>query len=286
MSKIGNTDLVRLRKFEEINCISANIFAKTEFNNPFGSIKDRVALKMIESAEINGEISIDSRIIEATSGNMGISLAAICNVKGYPCTIIMPENMSEKRRDLILNYGAELILTPKDSGMKGSINKVNELVNKYSNTFYTKQFENTLAIDTHMIHTATEIYYQSDGKVDIILAGIGTGATITGIAKFFKNIDSTIKIIGILPSNYPHKIQGIGAGIKLPLLNINLLDQIIEVSDSEALYEQNKIYEYDGLSVGISSGAVLAGLKKLLVSNNYSNKNIALIFPDGADRYQ
>ena len=244
-----------------------------------------MALRIIEEAEKNGNINNKSHIIEATSGNMGIALAAICNIKGYRCTIIMPENMSQKRKEIIESYGANLILTPKENGMNGTINLVQKIIDKDSEYYYTNQFNNTAGIDSHMLFTAPEIYNQLNGNVDIIIAGIGTAATIMGIAQYFKQHNSSIKIIGILPSNYPHKIQGIGAGFEAPMMNRHLIDDIIYIEDSEALEEQIKIYKNDEIAVGISSGAVIAGLKKYILFNDCSNKNIVLIFPDGLDRY-
>lgn len=278
--------MVRLKEFEKTNGISANIYAKTEFANPFGSIKDRVALRIIEKAEATKHISENCHIVEATSGNMGIALAGISQIKCYNCSIVMPENMSDKRKYLIKKYGAELILTPDKFGMQGAINKTKEIIPNSKNIYYTDQFNNYASIEAHKYSTAPEIYKQLNGKVDIIIAGIGTGATISGIGEYYKTINPTTKIIGILPSNYPHKIQGIGAGFAPPLLNHRIIDKIITVEDNESFYEKTKIYETEGLGVGISSGAVIAGLKKFILSNNCFNKNIVLIFADGSDRYE
>ena len=278
--------MVRLKEFEKTNGISANIYAKTEFANPFGSIKDRVALRIIEKAEATKHISENCHIVEATSGNMGIALAGISQIKCYNCSIVMPENMSDKRKYLIKKYGAELILTPDKFGMQGAINKTKEIIQNSKNIYYTDQFNNYASIEAHKYSTAPEIYKQLNGKVDIIIAGIGTGATISGIGEYYKTINPTTKIIGILPSNYPHKIQGIGAGFAPPLLNHRIIDKIITVEDNESFYEKTKIYETEGLGVGISSGAVIAGLKKFILSNNCFNKNIVLIFADGSDRYE
>lgn len=275
-----------MKEFENRENIGANVYAKIEYGNPFGSIKDRVALQIIEEAERNGYINCDSHIIEATSGNMGIALAAICEIKGYPCTIIMPENMSQKRKEIIKNYGANLILAPKENGMNGSINLVQDIISENREYYYTNQFNNIAAINSHILFTAPEIYNQLNGDIDIIIAGIGTAATIMGLALYFKQHNSSIKIIGILPSNYPHKIQGIGAGFEPPMLNRDLIDDVICVDDFEAFEEQMKIYKNDKIAVGISSGAVISGLKKYVMCNDCSKKNIVLIFPDGLDRYQ
>ncbi len=277
--------MIRLNKFEKINGIHANIYAKLEKYNPFGSIKDRAAIKIINSAEMHHQISKNSCIIEATSGNMGIALAGICQIKNYACKIVMPENMSDMRKKLIRSLGAELILTPSEFSMSGAIHEVKKIITKSSNVYYTNQFNNFSSVEAHIETTATEIYQELHGKIDVIISGIGTGATITGISKFLKNRNNSTEIIGVLPSNNPHKIQGIGAGFAPPLLNYSLIDKIIKVYDEEAFYEKNKIYETEGLGVGISSGAVIAALKKLLKTNNYIDKNIVMIFADGDDRY-
>lgn len=216
---------------------------------------------------------------------MGIALAGICQIKNYRCTIVMPDNMSEKRKQLISKHGAKLILTPGKLGMNGAIEKVHEILRQSTNVYYTNQFLNYASVEAHILTTAPEINTQLNGRVDVIIAGIGTGATTIGLSTFFKKINPTIKIIGILPNNYPHKIQGIGAGFKPPLISDNLIDEIINVSDEEAFDEMEKIYTSEGISVGISSGAVIAGLKKLIKSNEYNSKNVVLIFADGNDRY-
>ena len=277
--------MIRLNKFEKINRIPAKIFAKLEKYNPFGSIKDRAAIKIINNAEMHHQISKNSCIIEATSGNMGIALAGICQIKNYACKIVMPENMSDMRKNLIRNFGAELILTPTTLGMTGAILEVNKIIKSSRSVYYTNQFNNYSSVEAHIQATAPEIYQQLHGKVDVLISGIGTGATITGISKFLKNRNNRTEIIGVLPSNNPHKIQGIGAGFKPPLLDISLIDKIIQVNDEEAFYEKNKIDEIEGLGIGISSGAVIAALKKLIESKNYTGKNIVMIFADGDDRY-
>ena len=277
--------MIRLNKFEKIIGIHANIYAKLEKYNPFGSIKDRAAIQIINNAEMHHQISKNSCIIEATSGNMGIALAGICQTKNYSCKIVMPENMSDMRKKIIRSLGAELILTPSEDGMSGAIHEVNKIIKQSSNIYYVNQFNNYTSVEAHIQTTAPEIYQQLHGKVDVLISGIGTGATITGISKFLKNRNNRTEIIGVLPSNNPHKIQGIGAGFKPPLLNYSLIDNIIKVYDEEALYEKNKIDEIEGLGIGISSGAVIAALKKLLKTNSYIGKNIVMIFADGDDRY-
>ena len=282
---IGNTQLVRLKEFEQINDIKANIYAKIECTNMFGSIKDRVALKTIEKAEQNHMLNYNSCIIEATSGNMGIALAGICQIKHYSCKIIMPDNMSEVRKNLIKQYGAELILTPANLGMQGSIKLAKELQLKSTNIYYVDQFNNLNCVQTHKIYTAPEINKQLNGCVDVIISGIGTGATIIGLAKYFKIINSHIEFIGVLPSSFPHGIQGIGAGFDPPFIKPGTIDRIIYVETHEATEEKENIYQNEGLCVGLSSGAVISGLKKLLKIKQYKNKNIVLIFADGSDRY-
>ena len=277
--------MIRLNEFEKINGINANIYAKLEKYNPFGSIKDRAAIQIINNAEMHHQISKNPCIIEATSGNMGIALAGICQIKNYACKIVMPENMSDMRKKLIRSLGAELILTPSEFSMSGAIHEVKKIITKSSNVYYTNQFNNFSSVEAHIETTATEIYQELHGKIDVIISGIGTGATITGISKFLKNRNNRTEIIGVLPSNNPHKIQGIGAGFKPPLLDISLIDKIIQVNDEEAFYEKNKIDEIEGLGIGISSGAVIAALKKLIEYKNYNGKNIVMIFADGDDRY-
>ena len=284
--KIGNTSLVRLKEFEKNNNIKAKIYAKLEYENPFGSIKDRAALQIINNAEKNNHLSIYTTIIEATSGNMGIALSGIGKAKGYKVNIVMPENMSDARKKLIQDFGAELILTPSKLGMKGAIDTVHELLTNRNDIYYTNQFNNYASIEAHKYGTAPEIFYKLDAKVDVIIAGIGTGATIMGIAEYFRNTKSSTEIIGVLPSSHPHQIQGIGAGIDLPLINCDYINRIIKVADEEAFEEKAKILKSENLFIGISSGAVIAGCKKLLKSPQYNNKTIVLIFADSGERYK
>lgn len=243
-------------------------------------------MEIISEAEKTGQLKTNSIIAEATSGNMGIALAGICKIKGYSCIIAMPENMSEQRKSLIESYGAKLLLTPEKKGMEGSISKIKELINMNPNIYYCDQFNNYTSISTHENFTAPEINKQLNGKIDVIISGIGTAATLMGISKFFKSINQSIEIVGILPLNYPHKIQGIGAGFFPPLLIDCFVDKIIKVTDSEAINEKESILLTNGLDVGISSGAVIAGTKKLLNDESYNGKNIVLIFADGGDRYK
>lgn len=240
---------------------------------------------MLTEAARNGHLRAGSCILEATSGNMGIALAGIAKELGYQCKIVMPENVSSQRKKLIRNFHAELILTDGSLGMKGAINKAKEILKDSKNTFYCDQFNNICSVDAHILTTAPEITHKLREKTDVIIAGIGTGATVRGLYEYFKEINFAIEIIGILPDKHPHKIEGIGAGFVPPFLTDISLDQIITVSDSEALKEQSSIFLSESLFVGKSSGAVIAGLKKLLKNNKYCRKNIVMIFPDGGDRY-
>ena len=283
--KIGHTSLIRLKKFEKINNLKAKIYAKLEYENPFGSIKDRAALQIIHNAEKDNYLRENSTVIEATSGNMGIALAGICKIKGYKTKIVMPENMSNTRKQLIKDFGAELVLTPAKLGMNGAMEIVHKLISNFEDIYYTHQFNNHAGIEAHKYNTAPEISQQLEHKVDAIIAGIGTGATIMGIAEHFKVTNQSTEIIGVSPSTYPHQIQGIGAGINLPLLNLDYINSIIKVTDEEAFVEQENILKAENLFIGISSGAVLAGCRKLLKSPRYNNKNIVLIFADSGERY-
>ena len=285
LETIGNTPTVQL-KSAEYNC---NLYAKLEFFNPFGSVKDRAALQIINDAEKSQKLKKGMRIIEATSGNMGISLCGIGAIKGYKTTIIMPENMSQMRRELIKSYGGELILTDANEGMRGAV----EMVKKFDeNAFKTHQFENMSSVRAHILTTAPEIDKQMKGKVDAIICAIGTGGTITGIANYF--YQRNVKIIGVEPKESPflskgyssaHGIQGIGAGFCPKILNINVIDEIICVSYDEAISSSKQILNTDGLFVGISSGAVYAAANKIANREEFADKNIVLIFADGGDRY-
>ncbi len=282
LEAIGNTPLVK---------IQANIFAKLEFLNPFGSIKDRAAHQIIIDAEKGGVLQKNMTIIEATSGNMGISLSAIGGIKGYNTTIVMPENMSLRRRELIKAYGGELILTNAEKGMRGAIEEA-ERFSKNENVFMPRQFENASGVLAHFLTTAPEIYRQMQGRVDAIVCGIGTGGTITGIANYFHG--RNVKIIGVEPKKSPfltrgysgaHNIQGIGAGFCPKILNIDLIDEIIAISDEDALFCARAVLKNQGLFVGISSGAVYAASVKIAEREEFKNKNIVTIFADGGERY-
>ena len=287
LDTIGNTPLIRLN-----NLSRGNVFAKTEYFNPAGSIKDRVAFNMIIEAEKKGLIDKDTEIIEPTSGNTGVGLALVCAVKGYKLTIIMPDNMSKERQILMQAYGAKLILTDGALGMKGAIDKATELKNRNSNSFIPQQFENQDNPMAHYMTTAEEIWRDTEGNIDTFVAGIGTGGTITGIAKKLKEYNPKIKIVGIEPKSSPyltqgcsgsHKIQGIGAGFKPLILDTSLIDEIVTVSDEDAINTTVELAKKEGILAGISSGAnVFAAIQE---SQKDVNKNIVVIVSDTGERY-
>ena len=287
LDTIGNTPLIRLN-----NLSRGNVFAKTEYFNPAGSIKDRVAFNMIIEAEKKGLIDKDTEIIEPTSGNTGVGLALVCAVKGYKLTIIMPDNMSKERQILMQAYGAKLILTDGALGMKGAINKATELKNRNSNSFIPQQFENQDNPMAHYMTTAEEIWRDTEGNIDTFVAGIGTGGTITGIAKKLKEYNPKIKIVGIEPKSSPyltqgcsgsHKIQGIGAGFKPLILDTSLIDEIVTVSDEDAINTTVELAKKEGILAGISSGAnVFTAIQE---SQKDVNKNIVVIVSDTGERY-
>ncbi len=277
---IGNTPLIKLNSINDIN-----IYAKLEYLNPFGSIKDRAAKQILEDAQNEQKLNAENKIIEATSGNMGIALSAIANYKKIACTIIMPENMSEKRKKLISGYNAKLILTPAAEGMIGAVALAEKINNTDKNYFYVNQFENISSIKAHMKTTAPEIECALGNNVDMIIAGIGSGGTITGLAQYFKNIKPSIKIIGVLPKSNPHNISGIGAGFVPPLLKTELLDEIFYASDEEAYTECRNLFIHEGIFAGPSSGAVFCACKHIVQSDKYKVKNAVMIFADSGERY-
>ena len=279
LSQIGNTPII-----EFIPNGKNRVFAKLEYFNPFGSIKDRAAYQIITDATKNGTVHHKKDIVEATSGNMGIALSAISNIIGLSCTIIMPENMSESRKRIIKAYGAKLILTPQEKGIIGAIELAKSIAEE-SDAFYVDQFNNPSSIIAHLEGTAPEIYNHMGQNCDIIILGVGSGGTISGIGQYFKTKSPNTQIIGVLPSIYPHKIQGIGAGFTPKILNKSVIDTIITVSDQEAFAGQNELVRAHGIFAGISSGAVFSAYKKLETNSNLLNKRILLIFPDSGERY-
>lgn len=286
---VGKTPIVRLDKFKESNKLNFNVFGKLESFNPAGSAKDRVAQKIIEDAEKSGRIKKGSVIIEPTSGNTGIGLAMVGKVKGYKVILTMPDNMSRERISLLKAYGVEVVLTEASLGMKGAIEKAEEIALLYTNSFIPGQFTNYSNVLAHYETTGPEIWDAMDGKIDYLVASIGTGGTITGTAKFLKEKNKDIKVIGIEPKESPlittgrsgtHGIQGIGANFIPNILDLSLIDKVETVSTDEAYETVREIAELEGILVGISSGSVLASLKKLKLKGN-----VVLIFPDSGERY-
>ncbi len=287
LETIGSTPLVKINKLT-----GGNVFAKLEYFNPAGSIKDRAALNMILGAEKRGLIKKDTEIIEPTSGNTGIGLALVCAVRGYKLTIVMPDSMSVERQKLMKAYGAKLVLTDGKLGMKGAIDKAFELQKENPNSYIPQQFENPDNFLAHYYTTAKEIIKDTQGKVDIFVAGIGTGGTITGIAKKLKEYNSNIKVIGVEPFSSPyltkktsgiHKIQGIGAGFCPSILNLTLIDEIITVKDEDAINMTVELAKKEGIFAGISAGAnVFAAIEE---AKKDFKKNIVVIIPDTGERY-
>lgn len=291
---IGNTPILRLKNIEEEYDLKANLLAKLEYLNATGSIKDRVALKMILDAEKQGLLKEGSTIIEPTSGNTGIGLASVGVSKGYRVIIVMPESFSIERRKLIKAYGAEIVLSKADKGMKGAIEKADELALEIENSFIPSQFSNPSNWKAHYETTGPEIWNDCDGNIDILISAVGTGGTITGTGKYLKEKNPNIKIVAVEPASSavlsggkagPHKIQGIGAGFIPEVLDTNIYDEIITVSDENAIDTAKTFNQKQGVLVGISSGAALYAAIKLAKDINNQNKNIVVILPDSADRY-
>ena len=291
---VGNTPLLELANFERKYELKAKIYAKVEFFNPAGSVKDRVARQMIEKYEKEGKLTKQSTLIEATSGNTGVGLAAICAARGYRLVIVMPDTMSSERRALISAYGAELVLTEGALGMQGAILKAEELKKSIPNAIIASQFSNPSNPEAHYNTTGPEIWNDTDGRVDILVACIGTGGTISGTAKFLKEQNPDIKVIGVEPAASPyltegrsgaHKIQGIGAGFLPDTLDVSMLDEVVTVTDGEAYEGARELAGLEGLLVGISSGAALAATRKIAEREENKGKNIVLILADTGERY-
>ena len=291
---IGNTPLLELTNIERTNKLSAKIIAKLEYFNPAGSVKDRIAKAMIEDAEKKGILKKTSVIIEPTSGNTGIGLAAVAASKGYRIILTMPETMSVERRNLLKGYGAELILTDGALGMKGAIAKAKELSETISGSYIPGQFVNPVNPKVHKETTGPEIWKQTDGKVDIFVAGIGTGGTITGVGEFLKSQNQNIKIIAVEPDDSPilsegkggpHKIQGIGAGFVPEVLNTSIYDEIIRVKNDDAFKIGKEIAHSEGILVGISSGAAAWAAIEIAKRPENKGKTIVALLPDTGDRY-
>ena len=291
---IGKTPLIELKNIEKEFSLNSKIIAKLEYLNPAGSVKDRVALNMIKEGEKTGKISKDTVIIEPTSGNTGIGLAAICASRGYRIIIVMPETMSNERKLLMKAYGAELVLTSGALGMKGAIEKAEELSKEIPNSVIAGQFVNMANPKAHILTTGPEIFDDTDGLVDFFVAGVGTGGTITGTGEYLKSKIPNCKVIAVEPKTSavlsgekagPHGLQGIGAGFVPKILDTNIYDEIIKVSDDEA-YEMGRLMgKKEGILVGISSGAALFAAIQIAKRPENNNKNIVVLLPDTGDRY-
>ncbi|MBQ5765639.1 MAG: cysteine synthase A [Clostridia bacterium] len=291
---IGTTPMLELKNIKEKESLLANIFAKLEFFNPAGSVKDRVALEMINDAEQKGILNKDSVIIEPTSGNTGIGLAAVCAARGYKLIIVMPETMSDERKMLITAYGAELILSDGTKGMSGAIEKAEEIKANTPNSFIAGQFINPANPAAHLKTTGPEIFSDLNGKVDIFVAGVGTGGTISGVGKYLKAQNPNIKVVAVEPYDSPvlssgtagaHKIQGIGAGFIPQVLDTTIYDEIVTAKTEDAFNAARLMGKSEGVLVGISSGAALFGAMKLAQLPQNKDKNIVVLLPDTGERY-
>lgn len=291
---VGKTPLLNLKKYAKKHDLRAEILAKLEYFNPSGSVKDRVAKAMIEDAEAKGLLTHDSVIIEPTSGNTGIGLAAIGAAKGYKVILTMPETMSVERRNIIKAYGAEIVLTEGAKGMKGAIAKAEELAKTLPNAFIAGQFVNPANPRAHYLTTGPEIWNDTDGKVDILVAGVGTGGTLSGTGKYLKEKNPNIKVIAVEPETSPvlskgvsgpHKIQGIGAGFVPDTLDTSVYDEIITVNNEVCFSTAKELGVTEGVLVGISSGAALWAATEVAKRAENEGKNIVVILPDGGDRY-
>lgn len=291
---IGNTPLVELTNIEKQYSLKAKLYAKVEYFNPTGSVKDRIALSMINDALEKGLINENSVLIEPTSGNTGIGIAALCAMKNIKCILVMPESMSIERRKLLSIYGAKLVLTEAKEGMGGSIKKAKELEKTIPNAVILGQFDNEANPRIHYLTTGKEIYNDLNGKVDLFIAGIGTGGTISGTGKYLKEKIKDVKIIGVEPLSSPvisqnkkgsHKIQGIGAGFIPSTLDLSIIDKVETCSDEDAFTFARIVPSIEGMLVGISSGASLKVAIEYAKKEENTNKNIVVLFPDSGDRY-
>lgn len=291
---IGNTPLVELTHIEKEDNLPGKVLAKVELFNPSGSVKDRIALQMIEDAEKEGRLRPGSVIIEPTSGNTGIGLAAVAAARGYEAVIVMPDTMSPERRQLMKAYGAQVVLTPGAQGMKGAIAKAEELAAAREGSFIPGQFVNPSNPKAHYLHTGPEIYEDAGGKVDVFVAGVGTGGTITGAGKYLREKNPDVQIIAVEPADSPvlsggqagpHKIQGIGAGFVPDVLDTQLYDEVVQVTTDEAFEAARKLAAKEGLLTGISSGAALHAALQIAARSENAGKNIVVLLPDSGDRY-
>lgn len=291
---IGNTPLLELGTYRDENKLEANLIAKVEYFNPLGSVKDRVANAMIETAIKEGKINKDTVIIEPTSGNTGIGLAFVTATKGLHLILTMPETMSVERRRIVAALGAEVVLTPGADGMKGAIAKAEALKEEYGNAFIPQQFENDANPKIHFETTGPEIWRDTDGKVDIFVAGVGTGGTVTGIGKYIKSQNPDAKIVAVEPATSavlsgkkpgPHKIQGIGAGFVPKVLDLDIVDEIFPVENDDAFNASRAVAKAEGLLVGISAGASIHAATELAKRPENKGKNIVILLPDTGERY-
>lgn len=291
---IGRTPLIELKNIEKKNSLNATVVAKLEYFNPAGSVKDRIAKAMIEDAEAKGILKEGATIIEPTSGNTGIGLASVATAKGYRTILTMPETMSIERRNLLKAYGAEIVLTDGSKGMSGAIAKAEELKNEIDGAVILGQFVNPANPETHFKTTGPEIWADTDGKVDIFIAGVGTGGTLSGTGKYLKSQNPDVKVVAVEPETSPvlseghggpHKIQGIGAGFVPETLDTQIYDEIVKVPNEAAFETANSIAKTEGILVGISSGASLWAALQLAQRPENAGKTIVAIFPDTGERY-
>lgn len=291
---VGNTPLLELGAYGKKTGAGAKILAKLEYFNPAGSVKDRAALYMINDAEKRGLLKKGSVIIEPTSGNTGIGLAMVAASRGYRTILTMPDSMSEERRKLLRAYGAELVLTDGALGMQGAIDAALKLSREIENSFIPSQFENAANVRAHYETTGPEIYGDTDGEIAVFIAGVGTGGTLTGVSKYLKEKNKNVKVIAVEPADSPflshgvaasHKIQGIGAGFKPEILDTDAYDEIICVSTEDAYRAAQALVFSEGLLVGVSSGAALHAASVIAKREEYKNKNVVVLFPDGGEKY-
>ena len=291
---IGNTPLLHLQRYGEAFCLHASVLAKLEFCNPAGSAKDRVAAEMIAQAEADGKLQPGATIVEPTSGNTGIGLAAIAAAKGYRVILTMPQTMSVERRNLMRAYGAELVLTDGSRGMQGAIEEANRLCREIPGAFMPDQFGNPANPLAHEKTTGPEIWRDTDGRVDIFVAGVGTGGTLSGVGKYLKKMNPAVQIVAVEPASSPvlsggkagaHGLQGIGAGFVPDTLDTDIYDSIIPVTEADALETVHRLTKTEGVLVGISSGAALWAATQLAKKEENRAKNIVVLLPDGGERY-
>ena len=291
---IGNTPLLKANNFIKANNLGINLLAKLEYFNPAGSVKDRIAKAMIEKAEQEGKLKKNSVIIEPTSGNTGIGLASVAAARGYKTILTMPETMSVERRNMLKAYGAQIVLTEGAKGMKGAIEKAEELARKTKNSFIPSQFTNPANPAIHEATTGSEIWKDTDGAVDVFIAGVGTGGTITGIGHYLKKQNPNIKIIAVEPATSPvlskgeagpHKIQGIGAGFVPKTLDIAVYDEVLPIANEDAFKYARQFSQTEGVLVGISSGAAIAAAVNIDSRADYKGKTVVALLPDTGDRY-